>query len=444
MPEKKIKTYDVARLIFWATVAFCVFLLGGVFGSKALQPYQLFEDGYKATRAIIKEQFQTRPHLLRPRRSDADGVTLHNRVRAYKGLTLMQGLFPEGVELRLVDMTGRVVHRWPIDFFRIWPNPKHVIPTKNVPKSEFHYHTQGMWALPNGSVVFNIGEIGTVKMDKCGTVEWTIDRMTHHVITPNADGSFWIPVKGDVRDVPDALLLPGLSLEDLMDSEGQYEDRLILVDPVGQIKHEILVLQALFEGGFERELFDVSHINNVDPTHLNDIEVVTSTLAEKIDGVEEGDLLISLRQMHMLAIIDQNTGRFKWHHIGPWVRQHDPDITPEGNIVVFNNGTTNISSDRVPGSNLIMLDPVNGQTNILYPHAGQQAFYTDIMGDAQALPNGNRLIVESRAGRIIEIDGQGNIVWEYIKPYDDTHASLIEGAIRYDRDYFTVNDWNCS
>ena len=101
-----------------------------------------------------------------------------------------------------------------------------------------------MWALPDGSVVFNFAELGTVKMDKCGKVLWRLDRMTHHSVTANADGSFWIPAKGDVRKVPEHLFLPGVTRDGLMETKGWYEDRLLLVSAVGRIEREISLLQS--------------------------------------------------------------------------------------------------------------------------------------------------------------------------------------------------------
>ena len=184
-----------------------------------------------------------------------------------------------------------------------------------------------------------------------------------------------------------------------------------------------------------------------DPTHVNAIKVVTQALANKIAGVDEGDLLISMRELHMLAILDSDSGRIKWHHTGPWVRQHDPDITEQGTIEVFNNRSEyhklGPHANRTPGSNLITLDPSTGETAIIYPVHSQDVFHTRIQGTHQRLGNGNRLINESKAGRVFEIDRQKNIVWEYVMPYDDQYAAMIEDAIRYENDYFIDQDWGC-
>lgn len=446
---KRSYKIDVARLAFWVSLLFTVFLIGGEFAKRGWQPYQMFEDGYRAAKALIIQSLKTKPfRLLEERIYDGDGVTHYAPERAYQGFTLIQGWFSEGAGLRLIDMEGDLVRRWPADFHSIWPRPSHVFPESNIPKTQFNFDIQGGWLFPDGSVVFNFNGLGTVKMDKCGAVLWTLDRLTHHSITPISDGSFWVPAKNDVREVPDDLLLFDISRESILKARLSYEDLLLLVNSDGQVIKEISVLQALVDGEFEHELFDVGRISKYDPSHVNDIEVVTPALANKISGVEAGDLLVSMRELHMLAILDSDSGQIKWRHTGPWVRQHDPDITEQGTIEVFNNRTDHNKlgrrkDDRVPGSNIISLEPSTGETSIIYPNPGQEGFYTATHGTHQRLENGNRLITETKAGRVFEVDEQGDVVWEYVKPYDDQDAAFIEGAIRYGMNYLEVQDWSC-
>jgi hypothetical protein len=92
---------------------------------------------------------------------------------------------------------------------------------------------------------------------------------------------------------------------------------------------------------------------------------------------------------------------------------------------------------------VIALDPATGRTRTLYPLPGGNGFHTPIMGSHQLLANGNRLITESLAGRVLGVDRRGAIVWEYVERFDDSHAAMIGSAIRYDQDYFTVRDWRC-
>lgn len=442
-PLERLRRVDLAKLVFVGTAVFAVFLLGGVFATLKLQPYEIFEKGFKAAKLFYQEQTQTKPLLVEPRVYDGDGVTMHRPDAVFRGLTAMQGLFPEGVELRLVDMAGKVVHRWRADFHAIWPDPSHIFPREYVPIDDLHYHTQGMWVLRDGSVVFTFSMLGTVKLDKCGAVQWKLERLTHHTITPNPDGTFWIAAKADVRDVPQELMLKGVTKAWLAKSDARYEDRLLLVSADGAVIRELSALRALFEGGLAHALYDVTEASRGDPTHVNDIEVVPPTLAARIKGVEAGDLLVSIREMHMLVILDEFTGALKWSRAGPWIRQHDPDITSEGLIEVFNNGDRHLAVDGIRGSSIISLDPATGETRTIYPRDQSGYFFTELMGTHQLLANGNRLITESQAGRVFEVSPDGEVVWEYIKPYDEHDAVLIEKAYRYPDGYFEVSDWSC-
>lgn len=61
----------------------------------------------------------------------------------------------------------------------------------------------------------------------------------------------------------------------------------------------------------------------------------------------------------------------------------------------------------------------------------------------QRQPNGNELIAEAHAGRVIEVTPSGEIVWEFINRYDAETVAIVTGATRYPYDYFTVTDWSC-
>lgn len=437
---------DIALLVFKTVLAVLVFLAGGWFAKKNWQPFKFIDEAFEATVTVVEEQTQVRPVLLVESRYSGDGVYLYDDQRAYNGLTVLQGTMPGGPQLRLIDMLGREIHRWDVDFFKIWPNPEH-LSEKQRPKSKFNYHTQGMVVFPDGSVLVNVSGKGAAKLDKCGEVLWTIDHMTHHSITPIDGGGYWIPSHRPAEDTPEHLIFAGITRDKLLNAPPgqlyQYENMVLRVDARGNVVKRFSVLQALYDAGLESAIDSTMYIKPDDPTHLNDIVIVTGALAAKIDGVEAGDLLLSLRQMKMLMIIDDETGVLKWHYIGPWIYQHDPDITTDGNIVVFNNANYGLHFNRKPGSNLVELDPATGKTRIIYPLGDQPGFVSELLGAHELLPNGNRLIVESRAGRVFEITPNGDIVWDFIKPYDDTYASLIAYAERVDVDFFEVDDWQC-
>lgn len=448
MKRNNINIEMLQNLMIGFAFIFSIFLVGGLFGKNSWQPFKLLDEGYNNSMLMLRQLNQTHPWLLLKTKYTGDGVTIHQKQHVQPGVTLIQGWFPDGAETRLIDMDGKTIHRWPANFFEIWPNPDHVFPKSEIPVSRFHYNIQGGLLLPDGSIIFNFTNLGTVKLDKCGAVLWKLNRKTHHSVTLNKDGSYWIPAKNDPRKIPEDLLLFGIRKNEI-EKLAHYEDLILLVNSQGQVKKQISVLRALIEAGFEQQLFDIGKIAKFDPTHINDIEVVTQALADKLPAVNQGDLLVSIRQLHTLVVMDAETGKIKWQHRGPWVRQHDPEISKNGLIEVFNNRSeypsfSNSSTNQLPGSHILSLNPATSFTSIIFPNSKKNFFYTDIMGTHQHLENGNRLINESRAGRIFEVNKNGNIVWEYIKPYDDKLASMFTNVIRYDLNYLHANSWSCS
>jgi hypothetical protein len=53
---------------------------------------------------------------------------------------------------------------------------------------------------------------------------------------------------------------------------------------------------------------------------------------------------------------------------------------------------------------------------------GQYSFYSPLISSAQRLANGNTLITEGSAGRMIEVTPDHDIVWEFINPYFHTQG----------------------
>jgi hypothetical protein len=50
--------------------------------------------------------------------------------------------------------------------------------------------------------------------------------------------------------------------------------------------------------------------------------------------------------------------------------------------------------------------------------------YSSFMSSAQRLLNGNTLITEGGTGRLIEVNTDGKIVWEFVSPWKDKRGNL--------------------
>lgn len=414
-------------------------MLSGVIGTLGGPPFAQLGNGFAATAQLFKEVTATRSELLEPIVYPGTGVVHLDETRSAGGLTLIQGMFSEATELRLLDEGGNVVHRWDADFFAVWPDAQELLPVDRIPQSRFHYITQGFAPAEDGSVVFNFSGLGAVKLDKCSNVVWRRPSQNHHSVTVTEDGNYWIPGHIPIFDTPERYLprgIPAQQIHDEMTGDAHnYNNTVMLIDDDGKVLKEHSVLEAVYDAELEHAIYASMMEKTTDPTHINDIELVNEATAAKIEGVESGDLMLSLRSMNMITIMDPETGKLKWHQIGPWFRQHDPDITEDGNIEIFNNRSV-VVGEYLNDSQIVSLDPASGETTVLHPKGKEDRFYSRIMGAHQKLDNGNRLIVESSAGRVFEVTENGKVVWDYRLPYDDEYASLIAYAKRLPNDFF--------
>jgi hypothetical protein len=438
---------DESRDRFGFIFPMCAAIIaGGTLGGLGVQPFPALAEGARATMTFIAEKMQSRPEILWPITYPGKGVVTNRAGAVAPGDTLIQGIFPGGTQVRLYDAEGRELHRWKADFFKVWPDAEeHYLPTR-IPQSQLHYFIQGMWPLHDGSIILNFGDLGAARLDACSRVMWRSDRPTHHSVTPTSDGHFLIPGHISVFKTPKSLLPRGMTAQQIQNLLGHdfkdYNNSILLVDANGKVRREISVLQAVYDAGLESAIYASLQEVVTDPTHLNDIEAVTPELAARMDNVNAGDLLISLREMHMLAVLDKESGHLKWHQQGPWVRQHDVDITADGRIEIFNNRAKAIGN-FVDSSQILSFDPASGEIKVLFPVGKQDRFYAHIMGTHQALENGNRLIAETTAGRVFEVTPAGEVVWDFRMPYDEKAAALLTNAMRIPKGYFGKDALSC-
>jgi len=157
--------------------------------------------------------------------------------------------------------------------------------------------------------------------------------------------------------------------------------------------------------------------------HPNDIEVLSSDLDEKFPQFSAGDLMLSFRNLHLVAVIDPVSYKIKWWSNGPWRFQHDPDFTDDGKISVYNNNSDHARSE------IIKIDPSTMKvSNELLD--GETRFYSCVLGKHQYLPNGNVLIVVPQEGRVLVLSRNGNKVLEFnnvIQDLDGINAHVSDG-----------------
>jgi len=415
------------EIYFAAGLGVAIFAYGVVVGSFKIFPYAVLGSAGAAWIELKSsmEPARRRPHEILTNYR-AGGVVIHDPELAYDGLTFIS-LYRDGqFELALFDMNGEMLHRW-----RVSPNDTLKQKNKNIRRMRAAYkHTiHGAVLYRNGDVLFNFEYKGLVKLDRCSNVIWTLDEPTNHALAVEDDGTIWVPSRRLVTHAADAY--PRMRVP-------YHDEQILKLSPGGEILSRISVMDVLFDAKYEGLFFggrpDWPASLFKDPLHLNDVEIVNAALARKHPALARGDLMLSLRNPNALVFVDPRTGALKWVIRGPFLRQHDPDILPDGTLMVFDNrmdaGSVfrgrRITEPQVFGySRIVHMDPATMRTLWVYEGSTARPFYSSIQGKVQSLPNGNILVVEPEAGRAFEIETETkSVVWEFINLLDSATGTV--------------------
>lgn len=436
-----------------------VVLLSFIYGF-ASHAWDLFPKSYVIT--AVNQAGRQLPTFLRgdesdeqtsPRVYDRSGARQVNPEATRPGLTLITSAWrPEGTErlqpgARLIDASGRVLHEWIPERRGLFPDA--YIKSRDPMTAEFH----GTQLLPNGDLLLALSYIGVVRLDACGTVQWTLSEGNHHSITWAEDGTFWMSAVSEERQMgsetyPDGY--PGLE-------DSVWLDQLLQVADDGTVLQEINVLDILYDNGLERYLRLAQGrsgytLENGDPVHLNDVEALPASMAEDYPLFEAGDLVVSLKHPNLVFVYDPDTGAVRWHadsapndtyHL---IQHHDPDFMGDGWIGVFDNREDfTARGSMLGGSHIVAFQPHTDSMRVLFPTPLSDSIYTRNRGKWQYLDNGNLLITESNGGRVLEVTPEGETVWEWIQePYVDDRVPFATAGTRHDLTADDVAAWSCT
>ena len=432
----------IPQIMFGFSVIFLAVLYGMFAYRSNIFPAPVIRDGLNYLETFSPFSIGL-PHNLYPLKYDQSGVEVHAPEKVAEGVTLIASSWGDYDWLngiRVIDKNGAVLHKWNINPAEVFPESPHedlAKGTKNFPENYFH----GSYLFANGDLLFNIEYLGLVRMNSCGEILWKLPYRTHHSISRNEDGNFWVSGQTWVTaDDERIALFPGLQ-------PPFVEETAVLVAPDGEILKEISLLESIYNAGVQDQFWKTRHISG-DVTHLNDVEELTTAMAASFPQFEAGDLVVSMKHISAIFVLGQDDGELKWIKDEDMLLQHDPDFEASGNIVLFDNRTDtdpSLNGRYLGGSRIIAIDPASGATEVLYPIRDDQFFYTSTGGKHQLLENGNRLITEAIAGRVFEIDADGEMVWEWFQqPYDsELVAEVLEGT-RYPFSEADVAAWACA
>jgi hypothetical protein len=335
----------------------------------------------------------------RPAKGDT-GVTV-STAKAQAGLNFyVSGHGPEAV---LMDMGGQPVHRWRFDYERAFPDTH--LPTTPVGRSFW----RRALLLPDGDVVAIFEGQGLIRIDHRSRLRWAAPIGAHHDLFLAPDGQLWVLTRK-------VQLIPQIHAD-----QPVLEDFVSVLSDEGKVVREISVLEAFWRSEY-RGLLDAAPPSG-DLLHTNTIVRLTGERSGEIPALQHGNLLLSIPRLNALAVLDPAREEIVWALTGLFRFQHTPALLASGEILLLDNQW------RRDESRALEIDPVTQKVVWQYRGTPERPFYTEYNGAAYRLANGDTLLVESDAGRAIEVDREGEIVWEFRSPHrtpDGLVAALFD------------------
>lgn len=203
------------------------------------------------------------------------------------------------------------------------------------------------------------------------------------------------------------------------DLSGYLSDTILEISPSGDVVHS---WNAWEHCDLEQDIM-CAHEFPYEWTHCNSIEYLPG-----------GKLLLSFREISVIMLIKWPQGDVLWRWGGDHIisHQHDATLTPQGNVLVFDNGTHH---PVTPHSRVIEVDMQTDEIVWQYVPRVVFSFFSGHIGGCERLPSGNTLICEGQSGRVFEVTHDCRICWEWISPFvlpfKNVHCSMLFKAHRY-------------
>jgi hypothetical protein len=420
MADQPNRTAEGIKLaVFVMAIGFLAFVAGGVATFLKWSPVELFMQRtamvalylYKSNVDDVKlHPFWRAEHLPGP--SDGNPIIHHDRSKAQQGLNLVVG--SNAQEALLLTMDGDTVHRWALDFRDAWDDPPQM-PAFTNEEPEYwadKIYWRRVHLYPNGDllVVFESPFItpyglGLVKIDRNSNIIWKLDKNAHHDTAIGEDGMVYVLTQ-EITETAYAGL-PELAPPFI-------DDMVTVVRQDGSWVKDIPIIKALRDSHFAPMLSRLDRNLEGDVIHANTVQYIDRATAERYPFAKAGHLMISLREMDVIAILDPVEERIVWAMTGMWQAQHEPQMLSNGRILIYDN-----KGGRGPAgmTRVIEVNPVTNTVDWSYGGTEQAPLISPFYGSQQRLHNGNTLIIESTNGRAIEVTDDGDIVWEYRSPY---------------------------
>ena len=342
------------------------------------------------------------------RRMAHTGLTALDESRTCPGYVVYAPMSGSG-QVYLLDWHGNEVHQWQL------PHPPglygYLLPNGNLfyggKTRDDTWERFPSWKRFKGGVMLEV--------DWDGNILWEHrDPEHHHDARRTANGgAIYLTVEliNPERAAQVKGGVPGT------DAEGMWADVIVEVDKEGN---------RIWEWRAAEHLDPATHILT-----FNDLRDEWSH-GNTVAPLPDGRVLFSFRNISTVGIINQKSGDIVWQ-LGDTVlaQQHDPSLLPNGNILIYDNGSHRRHTG-LPFSRVIEVNPATNEIVWSYQDSPPYNFFSPYISGARRLPNGNTLITEGMFGRMFQVTPDGQVVWEYINPYfyADAEGQVVNRVFR--------------
>ena len=351
---------------------------------------------------------------------------------------------PDHVGCLAVEYAGRgeIRHAWPYrpDELEKWLEKEEFtsdFPYEHPIGFSFLDHTQIRGVLPyaNGEllVVFHFlmnnhpyGG-GVARIDRTGKPVWYRPDYSHHQ-PPLTDGEVALVPGMRLGRPIDTQLVPGWHGPPIVMSCPRWlHDVVNVIEPQGGgLLEEISVFDAVFESSYASLLL---YVDPCDPTHVNSVQPLGEDAAGA--GLEPGDLVVSMRNLHAFAILDRDTHRLKRMVRGGFMMQHSVLHFEGSRFLMLDNQGGRTADGSLGISRLLMVDAASGEETTIFPNHRTpdhlRKLYSSRGGGVVISPDrGRALVTFTQYGRAVEVriaDGAVLVVFDSL--YDVSHVERL-------------------
>jgi hypothetical protein len=322
------------------------------------------------------------------------GVSTYVSEKSFEGFNLyVSGHAPSAI---LMDMEGKTLHTWHFSFANVWEE----YPGKKNEQHKFFWRRVHLFE--NGDLLAIFEGLGMIRLDRNSRLLWKSGFNQHHDIAVDENGDIYVLTR-------QSKVIPRIN-----ERKPVIEDSITIMSPTGRPLLSISLIEALERFPDNALYWNRAKQRKGDIFHTNSLEILDGSAAHKNPAFAKGNLLVSMRSLDAVFIVDPITEQVVWGYRKDFVEPHDPQVLPNGNLLVFDNmggsskrGRSRMLEYRLPSMNLVWT----------YEGTPKARFFTRGCGMAQRLPNQNTLITETDNGRAFEVTPEGEIVWQFFNPF---------------------------